>query len=99
VITLDGVFVGTVASFVVGGDTEVTYWVDRSTWGRGVASRALQLLLAEVPKRPIHARVAADNARSLWVLEKAGFHRVGMERSFAAGRGVEIEEVILSKDG
>jgi RimJ/RimL family protein N-acetyltransferase len=98
VITLDGLFAGTIASFVIEGDTEVTYWIDRSVWGRGVASRALQLLLTEVAVRPIHARVAADNAGSLRVLEKAGFDRVGMDRGFAAGRGHEIEEVILRKD-
>ena len=99
VVTLDGRFVGTVGSFVVEGDTEVTYWIERSAWGRGVATNALQLLLAEVTVRPIHARVAYDNAGSLRVLEKVGFRRVGMERSFAAGRGEDIQEVILRKDG
>jgi RimJ/RimL family protein N-acetyltransferase len=47
----------------------------------------------------IHARVAADNAGSLRVLEKIGFRRVAMERAFAAGRGEDIQEVILRKDG
>lgn len=98
VITLDGVFAGTIASFVLEGETEVTYWVERSMWGRGVAFRALQLLLAEVTIRPIHARVAADNTGSLRVLEKAGFGRVGIEVNLAAGRGEEIQEVILRKD-
>jgi RimJ/RimL family protein N-acetyltransferase len=99
VITLNGALVGTIASFVTEGNTEVTYWIDRSVWGRGVASQALRLLLTEVRVRPIHARVAADNAASLRVLQKAGFLPVGTERSFAAGRGEEIEEVILRKDG
>lgn len=98
VITLDNFFAGTIASFVIEGDREVTYWIDRSVWGRGVATRALQLLLAEVVIRPIHARAAADNAGSLRVLEKAGFDRVGIERAFAPGRGHEIEEVVLRKD-
>lgn len=98
VITLDGLFAGTIASFVIGGDTEVTYWIHRSLWGRGVATSALQLLLAEVAVRPIHARVAADNTGSLRVLEKTGFARVGVERGFAPGLGFEIEEVILRKD-
>src|SRR3954464_14003952 len=42
-ITEDGRLVGTIASFTVGADTEVTYWVDRSRWGRGIAGRALAL--------------------------------------------------------
>jgi RimJ/RimL family protein N-acetyltransferase len=37
-VTLDGVLVGSVATFVMEGDTEITYWVDRSCWGRGGAS-------------------------------------------------------------
>jgi RimJ/RimL family protein N-acetyltransferase len=42
-ITCDGQLVGNVASFVFDGETEVTYWVDRAAWGRGIASRALEL--------------------------------------------------------
>src|SRR4029453_9968193 len=63
----DGQLVGTIASFVAEGDTEVTYWVDRSEWGRGIASRALTLLLDVVPVRPVFARAASDNAGSLRV--------------------------------
>ena len=33
-ITVDGRLVGSIASFVIEGDTEVTYWIDRSFWGR-----------------------------------------------------------------
>ena len=32
-VTVDGRLVGSIASFVVNGDTEVTYWIDRSFWG------------------------------------------------------------------
>nr|BFE70973.1 hypothetical protein GCM10020092_042740 [Actinoplanes digitatis] len=61
-ITVDGELAGTIASFVVGGDTEITYWLDRAWWGRGVATRAVELLLDLVPVRPIIARAASDNA-------------------------------------
>src|ERR1700753_276326 len=74
-ILLDGQMVGHVASFLgedVGG-REVTYVVDRAVWGQGVASRALALLLSEVPDRPVYARAATDNAGSMRVLAKAGF--------------------------
>ena len=71
-VTADGRLVGSIASFVVDGDTEVTYWVDRSFWGQGIASKALTLLLTSVVVRPLFARVASDNVGSLKVLLKAG---------------------------
>lgn len=95
----DGRLVGTIASFVAGGDTEVTYWVDRSSWGRGIASRALALLLDVVPVRPVFARAAADNAGSLRVLRKAGFREIGTERAYAPARRAEITEIVLRHDG
>lgn len=98
VIEVDGVVVGTIASFDLDDRREVTYWVDRAHWGKGIASAALQLLLAETAERPLYARAASDNVGSLRVLEKAGFRRVGVDRGFAAGRGEEIEETILRLD-
>ncbi|MFD5826184.1 GNAT family N-acetyltransferase [Lentzea sp. NPDC060358] len=95
VIVGDGRVVGQIAAFVVEGDTEVTYWVDRAVWGQGVAGRALALLLQEVPVRPIHGRAASDNAASLRVLTRAGFQVVGTDTGHAAARGAEIEETVL----
>src|ERR1700761_4339256 len=53
VIEVDGVGAGTIGSFMIGDEREVTYWVDRALWGRGIASAALQLLLAEITERPL----------------------------------------------
>ena len=97
-ITAGGRLAGSIASFVIEGDTEVTYWIDRSFWGQGIASRALALLLELVPVRPLFARVASDNAGSLKVLQKAGFAVMGTEISFASGRNMDIEETILRLD-
>jgi RimJ/RimL family protein N-acetyltransferase len=97
-ITCDGQFAGTVSAFVNEGQTEVTYWIDRAAWGRGVASRALELLVDLVPARPLHARAASDNIGSLRVLQKAGFTIIGTENSFAPARHGIIEETILRKD-
>ena len=85
-------------SFVIDGDTEVTYWIDRSFWGQGIAGRALALLLESVCVRPVFARAASDNVRSLKVLQRAGFAIIGTEISFANGRNREIEETILRLD-
>ena len=98
VIDVDGAVAGTIASFRIDDQLEVTYWVDRTHWGKGIASAALELLLAETPERPVNARAASDNVASLRVLEKAGFRRVGVDRGFAHGRGEEIEETILRLD-
>jgi RimJ/RimL family protein N-acetyltransferase len=98
VIDVDGAVAGTIGFFRIDDQPEVTYWVGRTYWGRGIASAALQILLAETAERPIYARAASDNIGSLRVLEKAGFRRVGVDRGFAPGRGEEIEETILRLD-
>jgi len=98
VIDVDGAVAGTIGSFRLDDKREVTYWVDRMQWGKGIATAALQILLAETAERPLYARAASDNVGSLRVLEKAGFRRVGVDRGFAAGRGEEIEETILRLD-
>ena len=97
-VTVDGRLVGSVGSFVVDGHTEVTYWIDRSFWGQGIAGRALALLLESVRVRPVFARAASDNVGSLKVLQRAGFAIIGTEISFANGRNSEIEETILRLD-
>ena len=98
VIAVDGAVAGTIGSFRIDDQLEVTFWVDRTQWGKGIASAALQILLAETAERPLYARAASDNVGSLRVLEKAGFRRVGVNRDFAPGRGEEIEETILRLD-
>jgi RimJ/RimL family protein N-acetyltransferase len=98
VIEADGVIAGTIGSFSVDDRTEVTYWIDRALWGRGIATAALQSLLSITTERPVFARAATDNAASLRVLEKAGFRRIGVDRGFARGRGEEIEETTLRLD-
>ncbi|NEY31909.1 GNAT family N-acetyltransferase [Streptomyces sp. PRKS01-65] len=95
-ILADGDVVGSTAVYGEPGEREVTYWVDRAYWGRGVATAALRHLLAEVPERPLYARAAADNAASRRVLEKCGFRLTARARGFAPARGAEIDEVVLT---
>ena len=98
VIDVDGAVAGTIGCFSMDGQREVTYWVDRALWGKGVASAALGILVAETAERPLYGRAASDNLGSIRVLEKAGFRRVGVDRGFASGRGEEIQETILRLD-
>ncbi|MDH6625361.1 RimJ/RimL family protein N-acetyltransferase [Streptomyces sp. LBL] len=98
-VLADGDVVGSAAVYGEPGEREVTYWVDRAYWGRGVATAALRGLLAEVPERPLHARAAADNQGSLRVLEKCGFRITARARGFANARGEEIDEAVLVLNG
>jgi RimJ/RimL family protein N-acetyltransferase len=95
VVTENGGFAGTAALFSVEGDREVTYWIARHAWGRGVATEALRILISREAERPLFARVAAHNAASLAVLTKVGFTEVSRDIDFAAGVGREVEEIVL----
>ncbi|MEU4194186.1 GNAT family N-acetyltransferase [Kribbella sp. NPDC026611] len=97
-ILRDGVLVGTIGSWVMEGERELTYWIDRSVWGQGVASEALRQFLEVVPARPMYARAASDNRGSLRVLEKAGFRVTGTDMGYANARAGEIEETLLQLD-
>jgi RimJ/RimL family protein N-acetyltransferase len=78
------------------GKPEVTYWLGKDYWGKGIATWALKEFLAHHnPTRPIYARVAKDNLSSRRVLEKCGYKIIGESRGFANARGQEIEELHL----
>src|SRR6266508_2804364 len=97
-IVVDGEVAGTIGSWGDPDEREVTYWIGRSYWGKGIATRALNAFLAVDPSRPLHARVAHDNVASRRVLEKCGFRVVATERGFADARSGEIEEFVLRLD-
>lgn len=87
---------GSVSSYEEEGKPEVTYWLGREYWGKGIATWALkELLLHHNQKRPMYARVAKDNTGSRRVLEKCGFIIVSEGKGFANARGQEIEELLL----
>ncbi len=98
-IVAAGQVVGHVACFPQDGELEVTYWLGREFWGRGLATQALRAMLQLVPTRPILARCATDNVSSLRVLQKCGFTITGTDRGFAHGRGEVTEEYLLRLDG
>jgi RimJ/RimL family protein N-acetyltransferase len=76
-VLVDGRVAGNVVSFRKGDAQEVGYWLGREFWGRGIATRALTLFLAEARARPLHAHVAKRNVASIRVLEKCRFRVVG----------------------
>jgi len=93
-ILADDIIVGSIAKFVIEGDAEITYWIDRNFWGQGIATKALKKFLAIETTRPLFGRVAFDNFGSQKVLEKSGFVKIGSDRGFANARQAEIEEFI-----
>lgn len=95
VVVVDDGVAGTIGSWGEDGEREVTYWIGRSYWGRGIATSALAAFLAVDRSRPLRARVASDNVASRRVLEKCGFRVIATDRGFAEARSAEIEELVL----
>ncbi|MDY3562186.1 GNAT family N-acetyltransferase [Gemmata sp. JC673] len=91
----DEVFVGYICCFPIGGEDHVGYWIDKPYWGKGIASRALHLLLREVARRPLVASVATGNGASLRVLQKHGFVIERVHLAPATERYPECEEAVL----
>jgi RimJ/RimL family protein N-acetyltransferase len=90
---------GSVFSYVdEDGQMEVSYWLGKPYWGKGIATRALSAFLKHIKVRPLYARAAKDNNASLRVLEKCGFTRIGEGQGFSNARGEEVEEFILRLD-
>lgn len=93
-IVMGDTIVGSIAKFVMEGDAEITYWIDRKFWGQGIATKALKKFLTIETARPLFGRVAFDNFGSQKVLEKCGFIKTGTDKGFANARQAEIEEFI-----
>ena len=93
-IFFSGKIAGSVAKFMFEGKPEITYWIGKDFWGKGIATQALKQLLEIEKTRPIYARVAFDNVGSKKVLERCGFEKIGTDKFFANARRREIEEII-----
>lgn len=95
-ILCNGQVAGSVSSYEEEGKPEVTYWLGKAYWGKGIASWALaEFLTHHNTTRPIYARVAKDNLGSRRVLEKCGFTCISESKGFANARGQEIQELLL----
>jgi RimJ/RimL family protein N-acetyltransferase len=94
-ILRNGKVAGSIGSFLWDGKPQVTYWLGKAFWGRGIATLALTEFLRIFKTRPLYASAAKDNAGSIRVLEKCGFAIRGSGKAFAKARGTEIEEVFF----
>ena len=87
--------VGNIASFLMEGKREVSYWIGKEYWGKGIATAALKRFIDIIEERPLFAHVAFDNHGSINVLKKSGFKIIGEDRYFAKARSEEIKEYIF----
>ena len=97
-VLLDDTVVGYVSIFRMDGHDEVGYWIAKEHWGKGIATRALALLLERVPNRPLHATCARANVASIRVLERCGFTLTGYHEEPASERypACEVATFILT---
>jgi RimJ/RimL family protein N-acetyltransferase len=93
VILAGGVLAGSVNIAPDQGRDALGFRVAREHWGRGIATRAVGLLLAEVTRRPLHATTAGHNGASIRVLEKHGFVEVARGATPETARAVARETV------
>lgn len=99
-IVVDGAVAGNIGSWESDEGVFLGYWLGRDFWGRGAATAALQLFLAEhEPRRPIHAHVVATNVGSIRVLEKCGFELAGSTTELDPSFCVEVEELLMTYAG
>ncbi len=94
-ILVEGVIAGSVLSYVMEDTPEVSYWIGKPFWGRGIATEALKQFLEIQTERPMYARVACDNTASVRVLEKCGFTVDRTDSGYANARGREIDEYVM----
>ncbi len=83
------------------GGAELGYWLAEDYWGKGLATRAVRLLVdygfTRLGLARIEARVRTTNVPSLRVLEKNGFTREGVLRSALTRDGVRYDAVVLGR--
>ncbi|MGE7762486.1 GNAT family N-acetyltransferase [Peribacillus sp. NPDC097895] len=97
-ILYNGCVAGNILQFEQFGNPEVSYWIGKEHWGKGVATEALLLFLPEIKVRPLYARAAKDHIASIRVLEKCGFERFDEDKGYSHARGREVGEFILKLD-
>jgi len=73
--------------------SEVSYWIAPAFWNTGLASQAVEALLAANPHevKVIFATVFQDNPQSARVLTHNGFEYLGDAESFSVARNAKVK--------
>jgi ribosomal-protein-alanine N-acetyltransferase len=98
-IYLGDKIVGSISTWYLGDELQVSYGIAKEYWNKGITTRALQQFLTTVPERPLYGRVAFDNAGSARVLVNCGFKKTGEDQLYAHARKKEIGEIIYMLEG
>ncbi len=74
------------------GQSEIGYWVAPALWNAGIASEAVQAIVAANPQesKTLFAEVFQDNPASARVLTNAGFEYVGDAETFSIARNARV---------
>lgn len=99
VVVVRGEVVGAVNISPMDGADSIGYWIAREHWGRGIATRAVTLMLGEFARRPLYASAAGHNRASIRVLEKHGFEVVSRRMTAETARTVRRETVVMVLKG
>jgi RimJ/RimL family protein N-acetyltransferase len=80
---------------------ELGYVVAQKYWGKGIATRAVNMVASTIFKewphlKRLQAVVHVENKGSQRVLEKAGFQREGVLRNYAVLKGKTVDVVMFS---
>lgn len=72
--------------------SEIGYWVAPALWNSGLASEAVEAMIAANPQhaRTLFAAVFQDNPASARVLTNAGFEYIGDAESFSVARNAPV---------
>ena len=102
VMWAQGTIAGYLAHFIRDGkNREVSLWLDRAVWGKGLATRAMHMFLSGLPDQikaePIFARVVDGNDASARVMEKNGFFNVGRDKFYSDIRSCEVSETLFKR--
>jgi RimJ/RimL family protein N-acetyltransferase len=75
---------GIIVNGDAGSQVSLRYWLQASSWGRGIATEALSTMIGHIfacgRARTLHAFVDPENLRSLRVLKRLGFRPVECRR-------------------
>lgn len=74
---------------------EISYWLGREFWGRGIATMAVSAFLDVIPDRPLIGRAASTNPASVRVLQKCGFRIQRAILDVSSTSGAFVDEVVL----
>jgi RimJ/RimL family protein N-acetyltransferase len=94
-ILYDECVAGNIVSWIQDGRREVGYWIGKSYWGQGVATKALSEFVTHIQERPLYAYVARHNIGSIRVLEKCGFTLFSDEKGPGRADEADVEGVLM----